>query len=513
MKTKCCSFLYAFLIVATTVPVGAQTWNLAGGGSWNTAGNWAPATVPNSTGALVVFNSAASPGGNPAQTANRTITADGAQTVGLILFNNDAANLFTTSITTGNGGSLTFDNFDAGPATITLPNAIGTGNNTISAAMILTDSLVANVNNIAASSAAGALNLTATISGPGGFTKQGDGLATFGTGAKTYTGPTVLNGGRMRMSLAAHPTATSGLTANSNAQLTLISSGSYTFGTNPVHLNGAGPTNGPFAAFPGALRQDSSLSVDIVNPIILDSDTVIHVQGGLLSLSNLVSGPGKLIIAALPHDANLGTLTLSSNNTYSGGTQLRGGTLTFNGSSLPSPRARLGSGNVTVESANAAFAGATAVLSISLNCNVIDDNATLSLAGGKTPGVADDGCVALLGGINEVVGGLFLAGVPQPYGTYGSSSSSATFKNDEYFAGTGILTVIPPTKLSIARSMANVVISWPTNAADFVLQQTAALALTTNLWTNVTNQVVLSGTNNSVTFTSPQDKNFFRLKK
>ena len=51
-------------------------------------------------------------------------------------------------------------------------------------------------------------SLTATIGGTGGFTKNGDGLATFGTGTKTYAGPTVLNGGRMRISNAAMPSNT-----------------------------------------------------------------------------------------------------------------------------------------------------------------------------------------------------------------------------------------------------------------------------------------------------------------
>ena len=37
--------------------------------------------------------------------------------------------------------------------------------------------------------------------------------------------------------------------------------------------------------------------------------------------------------------------------------------------------------------------------------------------------------------------GLFLNGVAQAEGTYGSTSSSATFKNDEFFSGDGIITV------------------------------------------------------------------------
>jgi autotransporter-associated beta strand protein len=301
------------------------------------------------------------------------------------------------------------------------------------------------VNNITASSAAGALNLTASISGPGGFTKQGAGLATFGTGAKTYTGPTALNGGRMRISLAAHPSVTASFTINSNAQLTLISPGTYAFGTGPLHLNGSGPTNGPFAAFPGAIRPDTGLGITIGNSVMLDSDTVIHVQGAaaITTFSNTVSGPGKLTLGAPSHDANLGTLELTSSNSYGGGTVVHAGRIIVNGSGS------LGSGNVTVHSASATFAGAIATLYLQPGPTntgyAIADTATLSLAGGRTPGVADDGHLEVYG--TERVAALVLAGVPQPEGTYGSTSSAATFKNDEFFAGTGILIVGAPEPL------------------------------------------------------------------
>lgn len=47
-------------------------------------------------------------------------------------------------------------------------------------------------------------------------------------------------------------------------------------------------------------------------------------------------------------------------------------------------------------------------------------------------------------GINETVNILLLNGVAQGPGTYGSSISSATFKNDNFFAGSGMITVLIP---------------------------------------------------------------------
>ena len=75
--------------------------------------------------------------------------------------------------------------------------------------------------------------------------------------------------------------------------------------------------------------------------------------------------------------------------------------------------------------------------------NAIADTATLALAGGGVGGTADENFADLGAGINEIVGGLTLSGVAQGPGTYGSTLSGATFQNDEYFTGTGTVTVVP----------------------------------------------------------------------
>ena len=438
----------AALIQIWSGPIHAETYNLPTGATWNATGSWNPASIPNSIGATAIFNNAAS-ALNPAQTANRSITLDGSQTVGSIVFNNDAANTFTNSIAVGTAGTLVFDEVGAGPATIVTQAAVGTGNNTISGPMTLTDSVVATVNHTAASSAAGSLNLTGTMSGPGGFTKSGDGLATFGTGAKTYTGATILNGGRIRISLAAHPTGTSSFTINAGGQLTPISASTYTFGSGPLILNGSGPTTGPFAAFPGAIRQDTNLGVVINNAVTLQSAALLHVQGsasGVLTFPNVISGGGSLTFTALAHDANLGSLVLNGANTYSGGTIVNGGTLELSGAS-----ATLGIGNVLVVSAHAAFAGSSGRILIDPGVlNAIADSATLSLAGGNVAGTADDGFIVLSSGVNETVGSLVLGGVTQAAGTYGSTASAATFKSDEYFSGAGVITVVPEPSAALA---------------------------------------------------------------
>jgi fibronectin-binding autotransporter adhesin len=418
----------------------AETWNLGVGGSYNSAANWNPASIPNAPGANATFNGAAT-ALNPEQTANRTITLDGTKTVGSILLNTDLG-AFTNTIQTGTGGPLVFDEAGAGPATITTQGG-GTGNTQISVAMSLADSLSVFVNNTAATSAAGSLNLTAAISGSGGFTKNGDGLATFGTGAKTYTGATVLNAGRMRISGAAQPSATSSFTVNAGAQLTPIVTGStFSFGSSPLTLNGSGPTTGPFAAFPGAIRQDTNLDITIASAILLQTDSLLHVQKqaasatGSLTLMGNISGPGRLSFTAPNSNTDLGTLTLRGTNSYLGGTTINGGRVLLSG-----PGATLGLGSVEVTSA---FSGAAARLTIETGVlDAIANTATLLLAGGSSLGVADDGFVELQSGVNEIVGALSLAGILQPAGTYGAFGSGAMFTNDEFFSGPGMVTVVP----------------------------------------------------------------------
>jgi autotransporter-associated beta strand protein len=426
-------------------PSGVRAANIStfapASGSWADPANWTPNVVPNGVGDAAIFSNI--------NTATRTVTVDSGApgfTVGSISFDVPTGTAFTNSVTTGTTGSnLKFDNGGAG-ATITVTGT-GTGNNTISVPLVFNETVAANVLSTSASSGAGALNLTAAVSGAGGFTKNGDGLATFGTGAKTYTGPTVLNGGRMRSSLVASPTATSSFTIKAGAQLDLISAGTYTFGSGPFNLNGSGATTGPFAAFPGAIRNDTNLAVTIANPVVLQSDSLIHVQGsatGSVTLTNTVSGPGKLTLTALNSDVNQGQLVLQAANTYSGGTLVAGGLLLLN-----TPSASTGTGPVTILDSGiptARMAITTGVL------NGIADTATLSLAGGRTAGTADQGYIDLGTGVNEVVAGLVLAGTSEPAGTYGSTASPALFKNDEFFSGLGVVTVLPvpePGTLSI----------------------------------------------------------------
>jgi autotransporter-associated beta strand protein len=235
---------------------------------------------------------------------------------------------------------------------------------------------------------------------------------------------------------------TSSVTVNSGGQLLLITgasspnTGIYTFGTSSttlLTLNGTGP-----ATAPGAIRVVTANTppVTVTNLISLAGPTAFNVNGAtnILDLSNKISGNGSLIAGALGGTGDTGTLQLDGANDYTGGTTVDLGTL-----SLSNANATLGTGNVTVDGTTAGTAGRLIIHNGVLNA--IADTATLTLTGGGTPAAADKGYVQL--DTNETVAGLVLGGVAKAAGTYGSSTSSATFKDDEYFAGTGVLTVLP----------------------------------------------------------------------
>lgn len=435
----CLTSSVAALLLFEASTASGQTWVPGAGGSWNTATNWSPAVVPNAIGASAIFNS---------PTAARTVTTDsgaGGFTVGAITF--DIASTFSNSLTTGTAGSnLKLDNGGAG-ATITTTGA-GTGNTTISVPLVFNDTVTAAVNQTSPSSAAGSLNLTAIVSGAGDFTKLGTGLATFGTGAKTYMGATMLNGGRLRISSAAQPSATSSFTVNSGGQLTILAAGgTFTFGTGPLNLNGTGPAAGPFVAFPGAIRNETGAPVVFNNATVLQSNTLLHIEGsatGAITFTNSISGPGSLTLTAPSSSANQGQLFLNAANSYAGGTFVNGGTIVLNAAA-----ANLGLGSVTVDDAVSPLSIAKLTIQSSV-LNGISDLATLSLAGGGAAGVADENFVELQAGVNEIVSGLTLGGIAQGPGTYGSTLSGALFENDDYFTGTGIVTVVPePTAAAL----------------------------------------------------------------
>lgn len=145
----------------------------------------------------------------------------------------------------------------------------------------------------------------------------------------------------------------------------------------------AGPTANASLGSPGL-----SGTVFNVSDVTSSADVDLDVQAVLRNANSTVSPLTK---------TGAGTMFLEGANTYTGDTTITGGVLTVNGSSI------------------------------------VDTNKVV-INGGKL-GVAD--------GMNETVGSLYFGSVKQAAGTYGSTTSTATHKDDTHFSGAGIVTVSP----------------------------------------------------------------------
>jgi autotransporter-associated beta strand protein len=283
------------------------------------------------------------------------------------------------------------------------------------------------------------LKINAAIAGNGKLVWQGSGSGTgnqsggslFLLGNNTYTGGTALNAGSGvnfdndhsfgtgRITLGyTGGTATQYVLANdvATAPVTLANAVTTKAGAQLIYV---GPGAAPLT-FTGAWTLPSGSSrLTIGNPS--HTSTKMTINGA-------IGGSG----GALVKDG-VGTLVLGGGNTYTGGTTLNGGMLTVSGAA-----AKLGTGNITIQNTS------STVTILSIESGVLDainNNATLTLAGGGTAGVADQSYALLGAGVNELVHALVLGGVTKANGTYGSSLSSAMYKLNDYFSGAGIVTV------------------------------------------------------------------------
>jgi autotransporter-associated beta strand protein len=132
----------------------------------------------------------------------------------------------------------------------------------------------------------------------------------------------------------------------------------------------------------GAIIDSNGFDVEVVTPLLHDVALGGTPDGGLTKLG-------------------AGTLTLTGANTYTGDTKVNAGTL-----SLASPGA-----------------------------DTLSDLTSVYLATGTVLDLSFVG--------TDTVFGLYFELAQQPLGTYGASGSGATFINDTFFTGTGVLNVVP----------------------------------------------------------------------
>jgi len=209
-------------------------------------------------------------------TLSGTNTYEGGTTLtkGTIILGNNAA-LGTAGLTLGGDGTLQSDNDNRSV------------NNTI-----------ANGGHILTVSGASDLALGGVISGTGSLTKVGAGTLTL-SGTNTYTGGTTVNAGTLTLGAAERLADTGAVTVNAGGTLTL--GGAEAIGT----LSGTGGT------------------------INIGANALTVTQGADLTYAGVISGDGGSLVKS-----GASTLTLSGDNTYTGGTTVTAGTLAGTTTSL-----------------------------------------------------------------------------------------------------------------------------------------------------------------------------------
>ncbi|WP_051585230.1 fibronectin-binding autotransporter adhesin ShdA [Salmonella enterica] len=162
-----------------------------------------------------------------------------------------------------------------------------------------------------------------TLSGSGSLVKTGTGELTL-SGDNTYSGGTTITGGTLTAdhadSLGSGDIDNSGVLKVGEGDLenTLSGSGSLVkTGTGELTLSGGNDYSGGTTIIGGTLTADHA---DLLGTGAVANSGVLQVGEG--ELENTLSGSGSLV------KTGTGELTLSGDNSYSGGTTIIGGTLT-----------------------------------------------------------------------------------------------------------------------------------------------------------------------------------------
>ncbi len=300
-------------------------WNVDGDGSWNVAGNWTKGAVPNAIGAIAKVGPGIGGAGGFFTPLEFAITLDSDNTVGTFVAQTD--NISTLTINPGSpAGTLSFDN---GASTSILSGVLG---DLIVNAPIAVDaqglSVDVSMRTNVTPNTPFLITLNGVVSGPSAaLSKSGLGTLVL-AGDNSYGGGTVIGAGTV--------------TINSATSLgDLASAATFSGGT----LRLANALTGITRSF--QVSGASSAIVD-TNGFSFDYDGVISPVGG---------GTGGLV------KTGGGTMTLTAAQTYTGSTNVIGGTLAVAGGSLTnSVAAGVTSAGLTLSSGSIAFNGG-------LNCN------------------------------------------------------------------------------------------------------------------------------------------------
>ena len=146
-------------VLLISAPAGSGVWTNLLGGSWATANNWSDGLIAGGNDAAADFSALS-------LTANRTVTLDGARTVGSLIFDDlNPATKHNWTLATGTGGPLTLA-VSSGTPNLAMKSATNT--------------------------------ISAVVAGTQGFTKTGAGYLTL-SAASTFSGTAVVDEGTLEV--------------------------------------------------------------------------------------------------------------------------------------------------------------------------------------------------------------------------------------------------------------------------------------------------------------------------
>jgi autotransporter-associated beta strand protein len=220
------------LVVTSTAVLSGGTWTTNGNGSWTQGTNWSCSPTVPSSGTVAFAGAATSP---------VTVTLDGPQSAGALVFNN--ANAYTLSAGTVNSASTLTLGMSAGASVTVL-----SGTHFISAPVVLAGSLAVST------TGGGVLVLAGSVSDGGagyGLTLSNGELILSGTGS--YGGPTTVDGGTMYL--------TSSTALPSGGALIVGAGGDFIFDPSVTAGPAAGSLASPHGAGLVAVPEPSALAL------------------------------------------------------------------------------------------------------------------------------------------------------------------------------------------------------------------------------------------------------------
>ena len=278
------------------------SWIVDTNGNWSDTSKWAGRIVADGAGAATF---------NLPITATRTTTLDSTRTIGVLVFGNSGSYIGQNWTI---GGSSTLTLSSSSTPTITCWPLKSTGNS--------------------------ACTISVPLSSTQGFTNLGPGTLWLNGNNSGLSGTLTIAAGRVFNNNA------NGLGAMSVS----IANGSYvsfwaggTFSGN-FTLNGLGGTIDGQTKNTLSSDNGTGAAVTIGGTVTLNatSDVGGSTSNASLTLNGQVSGPGGLI------KTTVSKLTLSGNNTYSGGTTLSAGQLNINSGGTSTANSAIGTGTLTI---------------------------------------------------------------------------------------------------------------------------------------------------------------------